>query len=118
MMLKSPTSLQAIPNQCPNVIGWVQVYSERKKKWSKRFLEVRNGAVCLAKNERGKEEQHLCTLTAFDFYLVTQVPAKSPKGHFFALKSRQSFPFLLLNLAQVLIREAMSFFHRGSIRLL
>lgn len=93
MMLKPPTSLQAIPNQCPNVIGWVQVYSERKKKWSKRFLEVRNGAVCLAKNERGKEEQHLCTLTAFDFYLVTQVPAKSPKGHFFALKSRQSFPF-------------------------
>lgn len=39
---------------------------------------------------QGKDEQHLCSLTAYDFYLVTKVPAKAPKGSYFALKSRLS----------------------------
>lgn len=42
----------------------------------------------LPSSPQGKDEQHLCTLTAFDFYLVTKIPAKAPKGSYFALKSR------------------------------
>ena len=43
--------LQAIPNQPPNIIGWVQM-EVKKGSWKKRFLEIREGSVWICKNDR------------------------------------------------------------------
>ncbi|KAL7414467.1 hypothetical protein BDY24DRAFT_24877 [Mrakia frigida] len=85
--VSSLLTLQAIPNQPPNIIGWVQM-EIKKGSWKKRFLEIREGSVWICKNDRGKDEQFLCSMSAYDVYSFTR-PYKAPKGRVWGLKSRE-----------------------------
>jgi hypothetical protein len=49
--LSNLLSLNGVPGSPPNSIGWVQ-HESKKGKWSKRFMEIRDGAVWLCKNDR------------------------------------------------------------------
>ncbi|GAA5988830.1 hypothetical protein JCM11641_005033 [Rhodosporidiobolus odoratus] len=66
-------------------------FEVKKGKWSKRFLEMKEGAVSYSKSEKGKDATILCQLSNFDVYFVSTQTAeqlKAPKPFVFALKSR------------------------------
>ncbi|GAA5877427.1 hypothetical protein JCM8547_008796 [Rhodosporidiobolus lusitaniae] len=69
-----------------------QVQLEVKKgKWSKRFLEMKDGAISYSKTEKGKDATVLCQLSNFDVFFVSPQVVdhlKAPKPFVFALKSR------------------------------
>ncbi len=52
-------SIRAVPASSPALAGYVYV-QDRKKKWNKRWLELRDHALYHAKNERGKDETSIC----------------------------------------------------------
>ncbi|GAA6005756.1 hypothetical protein JCM10207_005323 [Rhodosporidiobolus poonsookiae] len=63
----------------------------KKGKWSKRFLELKEGALSYSKSEKGKDATILCQLSNFDVFFVSekgQADVKPPKPFVFALKSR------------------------------
>ncbi|BGP12868.1 hypothetical protein JCM10213_009304 [Rhodosporidiobolus nylandii] len=64
----------------------------KKGKWSKRFLELKEGTISYSKSEKGKDAVSLCVLSNFDVFFVSSQAAenlKAPKGYgVFALKSR------------------------------
>ncbi|GAA5964413.1 hypothetical protein JCM21900_006421 [Sporobolomyces salmonicolor] len=63
----------------------------KKGKWSKRFLDLKDGALSYSKSEKGKDATVLCQLSNFDVFFVTREAAdrlKAPKPFVFALKSR------------------------------
>ncbi|GAA5900022.1 hypothetical protein JCM6882_007027 [Rhodosporidiobolus microsporus] len=63
----------------------------KKGKWSKRFLELKDGAISYSKTEKGKDSTTLCQLSNFDVFFVNSSTAeqlKAPKPFVFALKSR------------------------------
>ncbi|GAA5889986.1 hypothetical protein JCM5296_003670 [Sporobolomyces johnsonii] len=63
----------------------------KKGKWSKRFLELKDGALSYSKSEKGKDATVLCQLSNFDVFFVAPEAAdrlKAPKPFVFALKSR------------------------------
>ncbi|GJN91736.1 hypothetical protein Rhopal_004759-T1 [Rhodotorula paludigena] len=63
----------------------------KKSKWSKRFLELKDGVVSQSKSEKGKDSTTLCQLSNFDVFLVSADAAhrlKAPRPFVFALKSR------------------------------
>ncbi|GAA5832843.1 hypothetical protein JCM11251_000501 [Rhodosporidiobolus azoricus] len=70
--------------------GTVQI-ELKKGKWSKRFLELKDGVVSHSKSDKGKDPTTLCQLTNFDVFFVNPQTAdqlKAPKPFVFALKSR------------------------------
>ncbi|KAL5519861.1 hypothetical protein ACEPAG_1521 [Sanghuangporus baumii] len=77
-------SLATIPSSIPTRSGFVD-YESKKGKWSKRWLELREHGLWLSKRE-GKDDEFLCSLSAFDAYVVTRIH-KAPKGFTFAVKS-------------------------------
>ncbi|KAN0061473.1 hypothetical protein ACQY0O_006320 [Thecaphora frezii] len=80
-------SLRAVPASSPSLAGYVYV-QDRKKKWSKRWLELRDHALFHAKSEKGKDEVMICQMSNFDVYLVDTAKIKTPKAHAFALRSQ------------------------------
>ncbi|KDN48477.1 hypothetical protein K437DRAFT_222675 [Tilletiaria anomala UBC 951] len=80
-------SLRSVPDRSPALAGYVYV-QDRKKKWSKRWLELRDHSLFHAKSDSGKDEEHICTLSNFDVYLVTNPRFKGPKAHSFAIRSQ------------------------------
>ncbi|GAA6036830.1 hypothetical protein JCM8097_006301 [Rhodosporidiobolus ruineniae] len=63
----------------------------KKGKWSKRFLELKDGALSYSKSEKGKDSTVLCQLSNFDVFFVSPQAAdqlRAPKGSVFAVKSR------------------------------
>ncbi|GAA5998170.1 hypothetical protein JCM5350_006399, partial [Sporobolomyces pararoseus] len=69
-----------------------QVQLELKKgKWSKRYLELKDGALSHSKSDKGKDSTILCQLSNFSAFYVdesTTLRLKAPKPFVFALKSR------------------------------
>lgn len=80
-------SIRAVPASSPALAGYVYV-QDRKKKWNKRWLELRDHALYHAKNERGKDETSICQISTFDVYLVDGSAVKMPKANGFALRSQ------------------------------
>ena len=80
-------SIRSVPMSSPALAGWVYV-QDRKKKWSKRWLELRDHALFHAKSEKLKDEVLICQMSAFDVYLVDTNRIKTPKAHAFALRSQ------------------------------
>ena len=73
----------------------------KKGKWSRRWLELREHGLFVAKREvtispplsvlalnlfQGKDDEFLCSLSNFDAYVVTRIQ-KAPKPFTFAVKS-------------------------------
>ncbi|GAC99765.1 hypothetical protein PHSY_007368 [Pseudozyma hubeiensis SY62] len=85
--LSSYLSIRSVPSSSPALAGWVYV-QDRKKKWNKRWLELRDHALYHAKNEKGKDEVSICQISTFDVYLVDSSAIKMPKANGFALRSQ------------------------------
>lgn len=79
-----------VPGAPPSYRAFVQ-YESKPGKWSKRFIEVQDGHVFIAKNDRGKEHTFLCSSSSFDVYRLTK-NYKGPKGYnqILVLKSKDS----------------------------
>ncbi|SCV68545.1 BQ2448_666 [Microbotryum intermedium] len=61
------------------------------RKWSKRYIEVREGNVTHAKSEKAKDSSTLCRLATSEIFYVTPTTSqarKAPKPFCFALKSK------------------------------
>ncbi|KAJ1023233.1 hypothetical protein NDA16_003386 [Ustilago loliicola] len=80
-------SIRSVPSSSPALAGYVYV-QDRKKKWNKRWLELRDHALYHAKNEKGKDETSVCQISTFDVYLVDSSAIKMPKANGFALRSQ------------------------------
>ncbi|KAJ1596952.1 hypothetical protein NDA14_001716 [Ustilago hordei] len=85
--LSTYLSIRSLPSSSPALAGYVYV-QDRKKKWSKRWLELRDHALYHAKNEKGKDEMSVCQISTFDVYLVDSSAFKMPKANGFALRSQ------------------------------
>ncbi|EJC97816.1 uncharacterized protein FOMMEDRAFT_137219 [Fomitiporia mediterranea MF3/22] len=86
MVKQSPFahSLATIPSSIPTRSGFVD-YESKKGKWNKRWLELREHGLWVSKRE-GKDDEFLCSLSAFDAYIVTRIH-KATKSFTFAVKS-------------------------------
>ncbi|SPO28511.1 uncharacterized protein UTRI_04908 [Ustilago trichophora] len=80
-------SIRSVPTSSPALAGYVYV-QDRKKKWNKRWLELRDHGLYHAKNEKGKDETSICQISTFDVYLVDAGAVKMPKANGFALRSQ------------------------------
>jgi hypothetical protein len=82
-----------VPDTRPAGISCMIQYSSRPGKWAKRHLTLRpDGQLVMAKNEKAKDQENICTLTDYDIYTVTQqklAKVKPPKKICFAVKSLQ-----------------------------
>lgn len=69
-------------------------YETKPGKWSKRYLELHDGHVFIAKNDKGRESTFLCSSANFEVYKLGQ-GYKPPKGYnqVMMLKSRKFEPF-------------------------
>lgn len=83
-------SLKNIPNSSAAVAGWIYYQDNHRNKWNKRWLELRENCLYIAKTEKGKDESLLCSLSSFDLYLTDSNRFKAPKLHSFALRSQDS----------------------------
>ncbi|KAI0036539.1 hypothetical protein K488DRAFT_8518, partial [Vararia minispora EC-137] len=80
----------AIPSSSPRRAGYVE-YEVKRGSWKKRWLELREQGLFLAKKETGKDEVFLCSVSNFDAYSVAR-PGKS-KLFVFAVKSTDNITF-------------------------
>ncbi|KAF8262273.1 hypothetical protein EI94DRAFT_1744007 [Lactarius quietus] len=81
----------AIPTSSPVFSTYVE-WESKPRKWSKRWLELREQGLWLSKKDNGKDEIFLCSLANFDAYTVTR-PHKPPKPYVFAVKSTDNLSF-------------------------
>ncbi|KZT27370.1 hypothetical protein NEOLEDRAFT_1060838 [Neolentinus lepideus HHB14362 ss-1] len=81
----------ALPSASPICRGYVE-YEVKRGKWNKRWLELREHSLYLAKRDNGKDETFLCSLSNFDAYHVTRLH-KAPKPYTFAVKSTDNLSF-------------------------
>lgn len=86
-------SVRAVLASSPTLAGYVYI-RDRRLKWTKRWLELRDHSLFHYKSEKGKEETLLCRLSSFDIYLVDATSSssslKAPKAHSFALRAQKS----------------------------
>ncbi|KAI9512382.1 hypothetical protein F5148DRAFT_973587 [Russula earlei] len=81
----------AMPTSSPVFSTYVE-WESKPRKWSKRWLELREQGLWLSKKDNGKDETFLCSLANFDAYVVTRIH-KSPKPYVFAVKSTDNLSF-------------------------
>jgi hypothetical protein len=90
--LASYLSVRAILSSSPTLAGYVYI-RDRRLKWTKRWLELREHSLFHYKSEKGKEETLLCHLSSCDVYLVDAASSssslKAPKAHSFALRMQK-----------------------------
>jgi hypothetical protein len=83
-------SMKNVPNSSAALAGWIYIQENHRKRWNKRWLELRDNCLYLAKTEKGKDEALLCSLSSFDVYLTDSSKVKTPKQYSFALRSQNS----------------------------
>ncbi|KAL4956488.1 hypothetical protein BDW69DRAFT_81531 [Aspergillus filifer] len=75
-------------------------YSQKPRKWDKRYLTIRSdGQVTLSKKDMAKEQTNICHLSDFDIYSPTpsflSSRVKPPKTICYAVKSQQKASMFL-----------------------
>lgn len=75
----------AIPTYSSVLGGYVHVQVDDRT-WTRRWLELREHAVFLAKSETSRPEVCVCTLLDVDVYMVDR--QRAPKGYGFALRTQ------------------------------
>ncbi|KAJ5795290.1 hypothetical protein N7457_001889 [Penicillium paradoxum] len=75
-------------------------YSQRPRKWDKRYVTLRtDGQVTISKKENAKEQTNICHISDFDIYFpnarTLNKDIKPPKKLCFAIKSQQKSSMFL-----------------------
>ncbi|PPQ68790.1 hypothetical protein CVT25_008868 [Psilocybe cyanescens] len=89
--LAIPLSRNAIPTSSPTHSGYIE-WEAKRGKWSKRWLQLREHNLYLAKRDNGKDEVLICSLSNFDAYTITRAH-RAPKPFAFAIKSTDNLSF-------------------------
>ncbi|OJJ49032.1 hypothetical protein ASPZODRAFT_2120900 [Penicilliopsis zonata CBS 506.65] len=89
-----------VPAEQPEDATFSLYYSQRPRKWDKRFVTLRtDGQVSVSKKERAQEQTNVCHLSDFDIYTPTPhylaKKVKPPKKICFAVKSQQKSSMFL-----------------------
>ncbi|KAL4782789.1 hypothetical protein BJX76DRAFT_278057 [Aspergillus varians] len=97
--LDSLTS-QAVPTDPPMDATFHIYYSQKPRKWDKRYLTIRSdGQIVLSKKEMAREQINVCHLSDFDIYSPTSTflshKVKPPKKLCYAIKSQQKSTMFL-----------------------
>ncbi|CAG8618988.1 8265_t:CDS:2, partial [Scutellospora calospora] len=78
----------------PPMVGFLQL--EIKKKWQKRYFQIKDGSIYHSKDLKGTNEMFLCSMVSFDVYTCTQIITKRYQTKFaFALKSQDKITMFL-----------------------
>ncbi|KAL3476434.1 hypothetical protein BJX99DRAFT_139405 [Aspergillus californicus] len=91
---------QNVPKKTPTDATFHIYYSQKPRKWDKRYLTVRSdGQIILSKKEFAKEQTNICHLSDFDIYSPTPAflshKVKPPKKICYAIKSQQKSSMFL-----------------------
>ncbi|KAL4805056.1 hypothetical protein BDV18DRAFT_141843 [Aspergillus unguis] len=95
--------VQNVPTQPPMDATFHIYYSQKPRKWDKRYLTLRSdGQIVLSKKEIAtKEQTNICHLSDFDIYSPTSTflshKVKPPKKICYAIKSQQKSSMFLTN---------------------
>ncbi|KAL5340619.1 hypothetical protein BJX70DRAFT_102177 [Aspergillus crustosus] len=89
-----------VPSNPPMDTAFHIYYSQKPRKWDKRFLTLRSdGQIILSKKEIAKEHTNVCHLSDFDIYSPTSTflsnRIKPPKKICYAIKSQQKASMFL-----------------------
>ncbi|CAG8288622.1 unnamed protein product [Penicillium salamii] len=103
-----PSSVEALaqleaahaPSEQPSSTNVHLYYSQRPRKWDKRFVTLRtDGQVTISKKENAKEQTNICHISDFDIYFPSaralNKDIKPPKKLCFAIKSQQKSSMFL-----------------------
>ncbi|KAL4988926.1 hypothetical protein BDW68DRAFT_158006 [Aspergillus falconensis] len=91
---------QNVPKTPPMDATFHIYYSQKPRKWDKRYLTIRSdGQIVLSKKEMTKEQTNVCHLSDFDIYSPTPSflaqKVKPPKKICYAIKSQQKASMFL-----------------------
>ncbi|OJJ06100.1 hypothetical protein ASPVEDRAFT_311838 [Aspergillus versicolor CBS 583.65] len=91
---------QNVPTKPPMDATFHIYYSQKPRKWDKRYLTIRSdGQIVLSKKEMAKEQTNVCHLSDFDIYSPTSTfltqKVKPPKKICYAIKSQQKSSMFL-----------------------
>ncbi|KAL4904417.1 hypothetical protein BDW74DRAFT_30590 [Aspergillus multicolor] len=89
-----------VPTNPPMDATFLIYYSQKPRKWEKRYLTIRSdGQIVLSKKEMTKEQTNVCHLSDFDIYSPTpsflSQRVKPPKKICYAIKSQQKASMFL-----------------------
>lgn len=89
-----------VPSERPPETTVQLYYSQRPRKWEKRFVTLRsNGQVAVSKKENGKDVTNICHLSDFDIYSPSlralNKDIKPPKRICLAIKSQEKSSMFL-----------------------
>ncbi|PKI84234.1 Mip1p [Malassezia vespertilionis] len=89
----SPTLVHAdtLPTYSSMLGGWVSIQTDPKK-WSKRWLELREHHLFIATSENGKHEEPLASMFETEFYFMDPVRQQAIKPYGFALRKTSVAP--------------------------
>ncbi|KAJ5621051.1 hypothetical protein N7510_005035 [Penicillium lagena] len=91
---------QNVPSEPPGAVTVCLYYSQRPRKWDKRYITLRaDGQVTLAKKEGSKDPTNVCHLSDFDIYVPSAralaKEIKPSKKICYAIKSQQKSSMFL-----------------------
>ncbi|KAL4747353.1 hypothetical protein BDW72DRAFT_183015 [Aspergillus terricola var. indicus] len=91
---------QNVPKDPPMDATFHIYYSQKPRKWDKRYVTIRSdGQVMASKKEMAKEQLNVCHLSDFDIYSPTSSflaqKVKPPKKFCYAIKSQQKASMFL-----------------------
>ncbi|KAL6234861.1 hypothetical protein BDW75DRAFT_155234 [Aspergillus navahoensis] len=91
---------QNVPKTPPVDATFHIYYSQKPRKWDKRYLTIRSdGQIVLSKKEMTKDQTNVCHLSDFDIYSPTSSflakKVKPPKKICYAIKSQQKASMFL-----------------------
>ncbi|KAL2835933.1 hypothetical protein BJY01DRAFT_63340 [Aspergillus pseudoustus] len=91
---------KSVPKNPPADVTFHIYYSQKPRKWDKRYLTLRSdGQITLSKKEMAKDQTNVCHLSDFDIYSPTPTflsqRIKPPKKICYAIKSQQKSSMFL-----------------------
>ncbi|KAJ5831782.1 hypothetical protein N7474_000093 [Penicillium riverlandense] len=91
---------QHVPSEQPSAVTVYLYYSQRPRKWDKRYITLRaDGQVTMAKKEGSKDQTNVCHLSDFDIYVPSAralaKEIKPLKRICYAIKSQQKSSMFL-----------------------
>ncbi|KAL2788840.1 hypothetical protein BJX66DRAFT_308114 [Aspergillus keveii] len=91
---------KSVPKNPPADVTFHIYYSQKPRKWDKRYLTLRSdGQITLSKKDMAKDQTNVCHLSDFDIYSPTPTflsqKIKPPKKICYAIKSQQKASMFL-----------------------